>query len=205
LGIGICTAAGIAYAAKYIDKEDFRTYCLCGDGECAEGSVWEAMDFAGYYKLDNLVNIIDINRLGQSQETMYQHDVEHFKLKCESFGWNTIEVDGHCVKEIVNAFEAARQFKGKPTCILAKTVKGKYFPGVEDVVSFHGKPLGDLAEPALKAVKRLIKTNYTKLAFEFLPIQAPSFTVSPVDITNIKLSRPPNYKIGEAVKIIQKI
>ena len=103
-------------------------YCLCGDGESAEGSVWEALAFASYYKLDNLVNIIDINRLGQSEPTMYQHDVEVFRKRVEAFGWHAQVVDGHDINELKMAFEVASKVKGQPSCILAKTFKGKYFP-----------------------------------------------------------------------------
>jgi transketolase len=129
LGQGLSCAAGMAYSAKYMDKSSYRVFCLCGDGESAEGSIWEAMAFASHYKLDNLVNIIDINRLGQSDPTMYSHDLDDYKRRCDAFGWNSIEVDGHNVKEIVKALEDAASTKGKPTCILAKTFKGKYFPG----------------------------------------------------------------------------
>ncbi len=107
----------------------YRVFCLCGDGESAEGSVWEAMAFASHYGLDNLVNIIDVNRLGQSEATMYQHHVDVYQKRVEAFGWHAIVIDGHDINEIVKAFEEAEQVKGKPTCILAKTFKGKYFPG----------------------------------------------------------------------------
>ena len=103
-------------------------FCLCGDGESAEGSVWEAMAFASYYKLDNLVNIIDVNRLGQSEPTMYQHNLDVFQKRVEAFGWHTQVVDGHNINELLMAFDVASKTKGKPSCILAKTFKGKYFP-----------------------------------------------------------------------------
>ena len=106
----------------------YRVFCLCGDGESAEGSIWEALAFASYYKLDNLVNIIDVNRLGQSEPTMYQHDLDVFQKRVEAFGWHTQVVDGHNIDELLMAFNVASQVKGKPSCILAKTFKGKYFP-----------------------------------------------------------------------------
>ena len=107
----------------------YRVYCLCGDGESAEGSIWEAFAFASHYKLDNLVNIIDVNRLGQSEATMYKHDTDTYKRKAEAFGWHAQVVDGHNIEELLNAFQIASQVKGQPSCIIARTFKGKYFPG----------------------------------------------------------------------------
>ena len=102
---------------------------MLGDGESAEGSNWEAFAFASYYKLDNLVNIIDINRLGQSQETMYAHDIDVYAQRLKAFGWHTISIDGQDVKQVISALDEAATVKGKPTCILAKTFKGARFPG----------------------------------------------------------------------------
>lgn len=104
-------------------------FCLCGDGESAEGSFWEAMAFASYYKLDNLVNIIDVNRLGQSQETMYQHDMDSYRKRAEAFGWFTQVIDGHDINAIANALEVAANHKGQPSCIIAKTFKGRNLLG----------------------------------------------------------------------------
>ncbi|PIK51591.1 hypothetical protein BSL78_11515 [Apostichopus japonicus] len=125
LGQGLSVAAGMAYTGKYLDKADYRTYCLLGDGESAEGSVWEAMAFASYYKLDNLVAIFDVNRLGQSQPTALQHDMDTYRLRCEAFGFNTYIVDGHSIDDLAKALHAATTVKDKPTCILAKTFKGR--------------------------------------------------------------------------------
>lgn len=108
----------------------FRVYCLIGDGESAEGSIWESVHFASYYKLDNLCVIVDVNRLGQSQETSIGHDVESYRKKMEAFGMQAIIVDGHDVEELVKAFHSASVTKGKPTAIVAKTLKGKNFPKV---------------------------------------------------------------------------
>merc|ERR1719318_557103 len=94
LGQGLSIAAGMAYTGKHFDKASYRTYCLIGDGESAEGSIWEAMNFASYYKLDNLVAIFDVNRLGQSEPTMLAHDTESYRKRAEAFGWNTYVVDG---------------------------------------------------------------------------------------------------------------
>ena len=111
----------------YSLPHSYRTFCVMGDGESAEGSVWEAASFAGYYKLDNLVGIIDVNRLGQSQPTSLAHDVETYRKRMDAFGWNAIVVDGHNVEELCRAFFDAENCKGKPTCLIAKTLKGKRY------------------------------------------------------------------------------
>jgi len=198
LGQGLSCAAGMAYAGKYFDKSDYRVYCLCGDGESAEGSIWEALAFAATYKLDNLVNIIDVNRLGQSQPTMHEHHMEVYQKKLEAFGWYTQVVDGHDVGALIEAFEKAAQVKGQPSCILAKTFKGKFFPEIEDSPSWHGKPLGNKTDSVISAVRSLIKDTSNKLAFELLPIKAPTSNLSANDIS-VQLSKPPAYKLGEEV------
>jgi transketolase len=199
LGQGLSAAAGMAYAGKYFDKADYRVYCICGDGESAEGSVWEALAFASHYKLDNLVNIVDVNRLGQSEPTMYQHDVETYRKRIEAFGWHTQVIDGHDVNAILNALKVASQVKGQPSCIVAKTFKGKFFPSIEDDQNWHGKPLGKNTEAVVQAVQALIVNKTDKLAYELLPIKKPSANVEVADISNIKLATPPNYKLGEEI------
>jgi len=149
LGQGLSIANGMALAAK-IDKLPYRVYALLGDGEVAEGGVWEAIAFASYYKLDNLTAIVDVNRLGQSAPTMLQHDLETYARRFEAFGWHPIIVDGHDVEQLMAAFEQAKTVKGKPTVILAKTIKGKGVSFLEDKEGWHGRPLPkDLAEKAL--------------------------------------------------------
>ncbi|GBC97773.1 Transketolase 2 [bacterium HR17] len=149
LGQGLSIADGMALAAK-MDKLPYRVYALLGDGEVAEGGVWEAIAFASYYKLDNLTAIVDVNRLGQSAPTMLQHDLETYARRFEAFGWHAIIVDGHDVEQLISAFEQAKNVKGKPTVILAKTIKGKGVSFLEDKEGWHGRPLPkDLAEKAL--------------------------------------------------------
>lgn len=149
LGQGLSIANGMALAAK-IDKLPYRVYALLGDGEVAEGGIWEAIAFASFYKLDNLTAIVDVNRLGQSAPTMLQHDMETYARRFEAFGWHSIIVEGHNVEQLIEAFEQAKQVKGKPTVILAKTVKGKGVSFLEDKEGWHGRPLPkDLAEKAL--------------------------------------------------------
>ena len=115
---------GMAYVGKYFEKASYRVYVLLGDGESAEGSVWEAMSFASYYKLDNLVLIIDVNRLGQSEATQLQHDFEAYRKRADAFGFHTKVVDGHSVEELIQNFDEAKTVKDKPSCIIAKTFKG---------------------------------------------------------------------------------
>lgn len=189
LGQGLGAAAGMAYTGKNFDKASYRVYCLLGDGETSEGSVWEAMNFAGLYKLDNLTAIIDVNRLGQSDPAPLQHKVEIYQKRCEAFGWHTVVVDGHSVEELCKAFTGV---KGQPTAIIAKTFKGKGITGVEDKESWHGKPLSkDLAEQAIKEIQSRIQSN--KKLTPTLPVEdAPS-----VCIKNIKMLSPPNFKMGD--------
>ncbi|XP_044156584.1 LOW QUALITY PROTEIN: transketolase [Bufo gargarizans] len=191
LGQGLGAAAGMAYTAKYFDKASNRTYCLLGDGETSEGSVWEAMNFAGFYKLDNLTAIIDVNRLGQSEPAPLQHKVEIYQKRCEAFGWHTVVVDGHSVEELCKALT---HVKNQPTAIIAKTFKGKGISGVEDKENWHGKPLTkDLAEQAIKEIESKIQSK--KKLTPALPVDdAPC-----VNIKNIKMASPPNFKLGDKV------
>jgi transketolase len=141
LGQGLSAAAGIALNAKYLDKIPTRTYVLMGDGECAEGAVWEAAAFASQYALDNLCAIVDVNRLGQSQATMYGHDMEVYRRRFEAFGWNALVIDGHDMQAVVDALAAAEACTGKPTAILAKTFKGAGVDFLQDKDGWHGKPV----------------------------------------------------------------
>jgi transketolase len=139
LGQGLSVGAGLAIGAR-MDKSDTRVYVLTGDGELAEGQIWEAAAFAAHYKLDNLTVICDINRLGQSEPTMYQHDMERYRLKWESEGFDTQVIDGHDVAAVLAALDKAKGVKGKPQAILARTIKGHGFSQVADKLNWHGKP-----------------------------------------------------------------
>src|SRR5579864_491710 len=140
LGQGICVALGMALDAR-IDSSNFRSYALLGDGETAEGSVWEAAELATHHKVDNLCAVVDVNRLGQSQPTMLQHHLDIYQHRWSAFGWNALVVDGHNVRELLEAFDNAKQTKTKPTVILARTLKGKGVSFVEDKEGWHGKAL----------------------------------------------------------------
>ncbi|XP_072181825.1 transketolase-like protein 2 isoform X2 [Diadema setosum] len=197
LGQGLSVAAGMAYTGKYFDKADYRTYCLIGDGESAEGSIWEACAFASYYKLDNLVAIFDVNRLGQSEPASLQHQTEIYQKRAEAFGMHAIVVDGHDVEAVNRAFYEASTVKGKPTAIVAKTFKGKGCPDVEDLENWHGKALGDKAEIALEAISKLI-TNKGPHGIT-PPSSAP---LADNDLT-VSLNEPPNYELG--VKVATRV
>ncbi|GFS21055.1 transketolase [Elysia marginata] len=194
LGQGLSCAAGMAYTGKYFDKADYRVFCLIGDGESAEGSIWEAMAFASHYKLDNLVAIFDVNRLGQSEPTSLQHELEVYRARAEAFGWNALIVDGHSVEELTKTFWAATQVQGKPTCIVAKTFKGQGVPGIADEENWHGKPLGAKSEAAIKAIQENI-INKGPHGVSPAPI---SKTLSPIKMS-VQLASPPAYKLGENV------
>ena len=138
LGQGLSSANGMAIAGK-MDNKDYRVYCILGDGEIEEGQIWEAAMTSAKYKLDNLCVIIDNNNLqidGTIEEVMSSYPIDE---KFKSFGFQVINIDGHNIKEIIDAFDAAKNVKGKPTCIIAKTIKGKGVSFMEDKVQWHGK------------------------------------------------------------------
>jgi len=141
LGQGLSMGLGLALNAKYLDKLPYKTYVLLGDSEMSEGQVWEAMQLASYYKLDNLIGIIDVNRLGQRGETMFGHDVSDYAYKARAFGWETIVIDGHNLIEISKAYQKAAQVKNSPVMIIAKTIKGQGVSFLEDQDNWHGKSL----------------------------------------------------------------
>ncbi len=153
LGQGLSIGAGMAMNAKYLDKLPYKTYVLIGDSEMAEGSQWEAMELAAFYKLDNLIGIIDVNALGQRGETMYGHDTAVYEERVKAFGWETIVVDGHNLKEVYEAYVKAQTVKDKPVMIIAKTFKGRGVSFLENKEGWHGKALG--AEDLQKALAEL--------------------------------------------------
>ncbi len=169
LGQGLSVGLGMALNAR-VDGSPYRTYVLMGDGEIAEGSVWEAAEVASHDKVDNLCAIVDVNRLGQSQPTMLQHDLETYQKRWAAFGWNALVVDGHDVSALLDAFEKAAQTKGQPTVILARTFKGKGVSFLEDKENWHGKALKPAeAENALKE----LQAQFTKSDLKLRP-QAPA-------------------------------
>lgn len=141
LGQGLSIGVGLALNAKYLDRLPYRTFVLLGDSEMSEGSNYEALQVAGYYKLNNLVGVLDVNRLGQRGETMLGHDVYTYAKRVRSFGWETVVVDGHNLRQIRKAFTRAMQVKQQPVMIIAKTLKGKGVSVMENKLDWHGKPL----------------------------------------------------------------
>ncbi|MEP7310781.1 MAG: transketolase [Acidobacteriota bacterium] len=197
LGQGICAAVGSALNARRI-QSDYRTYCLLGDGESAEGSVWEAADVAVMQKLDTLCGLTDVNALGQSRPTMWQHDMEAFAGRWRAFGWHAIVVDGHDLGALLDAFAEARVTKGRPTMILARTIKGKGVSFTEGKEGWHGR--------AFKKGEELDRA-LAELNGQFVPqadgvdlagsIQKPSATSRPPEAP--QAPAPPTYKLGEEV------
>ena len=141
LGQGLPIGVGVALAGKYLDKLPYRVWVLCGDSEMAEGSMWEAIQHASFYKLDNLVAILDMNRLGQTRETMDGWHGDHYAARAQAFGWHTIQIDGHNPEEIDRAYAEALEGEGAPTLVIAKTKKGRGVSFLEDVDGMHGKPV----------------------------------------------------------------
>ncbi len=141
LGQGLSVGVGIAVHAKRFDHSDQRVFVLMGDGESAEGSVWEAAQWAALHNLNNLCAIIDINRLGQSQPTMLQWELEIYRARWEAFGWHALLIDGNSIPDLIAAFESATQVTDRPTIVLARTLKGKGLIGIEGLEGWHGKVL----------------------------------------------------------------
>ena len=140
LGQGLSVGSGLAIGAR-MDKSPTRVYVLLGDGEMAEGQVWEAAAFAAHYKLDNITVLADVNALGQSEPTMYQHDMEVYRKKFDSEGWATEVIDGHDVAAVLAALDRAKATKGQPQAILARTIKGHGVSFVAGKEHWHGKPI----------------------------------------------------------------
>ena len=166
LGQGLSVGVGMALGAR-INQTGNRIFVLMGDGETAEGSVWEAAALAAHSNLDNLVAIVDVNRLGQSQATMYGHDMESYRQRFASFGWHTQVIDGHSVEETLAALESAIAFQGQPSVIIARTLKGKGISFMEDKEGWHGKPVP--AEELKKALQEIGEDSELEEPFRMRP------------------------------------
>jgi len=199
LGQGICAAIGTALNARRI-KSDYRTYVLLGDGESAEGSVWEAADVAAIDKLDNLCGITDVNGLGQSRATMWQHDMEQFARRWRAFGWHAIVIDGHHMAAILDALDEARRTKGQPTMILARTIKGKGVSFVEGKDGWHGKAFkkGEELDRVLAELEKQFVPEADVVKAD-LARQIPKPPAMPKENGTPKSAAPPAYKIGDKV------
>ena len=188
LGQGLPIGVGMGLAAKYLDRLPSHVWVLCGDSEMAEGSMWEAFEHASHYELDNLTAIIDVNRLGQRGETMIGWNTGVYVERARAFGWNAIEVDGHEVEEIDRAYKQAEETKGRPTVIVARTIKGKGVKAVEDKDGWHGKPLDD-PDAAIEELGgiRNIHVDVTKPD----PAEPHTFPNGPLEL--------PRYELGQEV------
>ncbi|NQU18758.1 transketolase [bacterium] len=154
LGQGLSVALGMSLAGK-IDKKDYRVYCLMGDGEIQEGNIWEAAMAVAHFKCDNLCAILDYNGFQIDGKISDIMALEPLKDKWMAFGWHVVEIDGHNIKEIIEAFNEAADMKGKPTIIIAKTIKGKGVSFMENVVDFHGRtPNEDETKQALQELSK---------------------------------------------------
>ena len=199
LGQGICAAVGTALNARRI-KSEYRTYVLLGDGESAEGSVWEAAEAAAHDGLDSLCGITDVNGLGQSGPSIWNHDMEAYAAKWRAFGWHAIVIDGHDLPEILDAFEEARRTKGQPTMILARTLKGKGISIAEGKSGWHGKAFKKGEE-----LDKVLSELESQLVPEDEPAPLPDGPRTRRD--NRRPSSPPTkgtvgtpaYKIGDSV------
>ncbi|MBD2254325.1 transketolase [Nostoc parmelioides] len=150
LGQGLPIGMGLGLAGKYLDQLPYNVWVLLGDSETAEGSVWEAFDHAAHYTLDNLIAIIDVNRLGQRGQTELGWNTQAYANRAKAFGWQAIEIDGHDLVEIDQAFSAAISINDRPTVIIARTKKGKGVASLEDLGGWHGKALKpDAAKQAI--------------------------------------------------------
>jgi transketolase len=196
LGQGLPAGVGMALNLKKLDRTNPRIYVLLGDGESVEGSVWEAIELARYYQLDNLCAIVDVNKYGQSDPTMLQHDMEAYRSRWAGFGWHTIVVDGHDMAAVLGAFDEAAFAKGRPSVILARTLKGKGVSLLEDKPDWHGKPLkkGTEMQTAIEELKRKLRQGTAPLQPrrpDGLPPKREAASSRPMP--------PPSYKPGDSV------
>jgi transketolase len=199
LGQGICAAVGIALNARRI-KSDYRTYVMLGDGESAEGSVWEAAEAAAHDRLDALCGITDVNGLGQSGPSIWNHDMDAYASKWRAFGWHPLVVDGHDVGALLDAFDEARKTKGQPTMILARTVKGKGIPQAEGKGGWHGKAFKKGEE-----LDSVLRTLDAQLMADEEPAQPPDGPRTRRDQSRLAAPTkratvgPLSYKLGDSV------
>ena len=190
LGQGLSIGVGMALNGKYLDQSDYRVYVLMGDGEAAEGSVWEAVALAAHYNLNNLIGIVDVNGMGQSEPTMYGFDIDSYCRRFEAFGWQAIGIDGHNFDEILSALDTAKSTEDRPTMIVAKTFKGRGVSSLENKEGWHGKalPKGEPLDTALKELGPLSTDGNFQ-------IEAAPATV--IAEPHIKEMTPPEYQLGE--------
>jgi transketolase len=191
LGQGLSVGVGMALAAR-MDNLNYNTYVLMGDGEIAEGAVWEAASLAGVYKLNNLIALVDANRLGQSQATEFGHDIGVYRKRFEAFGWRVEDVDGHDIEEILEVLSGVG-LNDQPLCIIAKTYKGGGVSFLQDKEGWHGRPLNQ--EEAARAIAELQPTAKSGIG---VPIPTPAQLPAPNNTAPAGYP-PVNYKPGDSV------
>ena len=197
LGQGICAAIGFALNARRI-RSAYRTYVLLGDGESTEGSVWEAADVASIGALDNVCGITDVNGLGQSRPTMWRHDTAKFDRRWRAFGWHSIVIDGHDLTQILDALDQARVTTGRPTMILARTIKGKGISFAEGKDGWHGKSLNkEEMGHAVSELEQQFVTAPESAVNLAERIRKPASAVR--EVVTPKRVALPAYKVGEQV------
>ncbi|MCK4265558.1 transketolase [Candidatus Babeliales bacterium] len=202
LGQGLSIGVGEALSAK-IDNLEYKIYVMIGDGEAAEGSIWEAAEIASYYKLNNLIGILDCNRLGQSGESIHDHDIEIYRKKFEAFGWNSIKIDGHNFEEIIKAFENAANSQDKPTMIIAKTFKGYGLENGSNKIGFHGKPLPkEESEAAIEHLKKEFSEAFEYSNNSFSPSLPEKKTMAVSSLITLNIEDDPNaHLFGKETKL----
>ena len=187
LGQGLPIAVGIALAGRKLDRLPYRVWCLCGDSEMAEGSIWEAFEAASFHSLANLTAIVDVNRLGQTGETMYGWDLDLYARRARAFGWHAIEIDGHDAGAIDQAYAEALATADRPTAILARTEKGRGVAAVANKNGFHGKPLAD-PEAAIAELGGIRNIS--------VPVAKPNGGATPHQFAATGELRLPTYEMG---------
>ena len=206
LGQGICAAVGLALNARRIGS-DYRTYVLLGDGESSEGSVWEAAEAGAFHDLDSLCAITDVNAFGQSQPTPLEHDMDALASRWRAYGWHALIVDGHDIVAVTDALDAARTTRGRPTMILARTLKGKGVSAFENKPGWHGKPLKKGAEltAALRELEaQIVPEDGNGAALPGSrqggsPLPPPSGSTEQAGIALPETLPPPPYEMGQEV------
>jgi transketolase len=195
LGQGLAVAVGMAYDGAKLQPSDRRIYVLMGDGESAEGSIWEAAQWATFHRLGNLCATLDINRLGQSEPTILQHDLQTYQRRWEAFGWQALIVDGHDIPALLAAYEKAAATPDQPTIVLARTRKGRDLGEIEDAEGWHGKPLPrDMADRVVAALKKQMSETGDQWQ-PHLPAGAAPAPAAAQPASKQTSARPP-YEIG---------
>jgi transketolase len=190
LGFGLPAGVGVALSGKRLEEAPYRVWVLCGDSEMAEGSIWEALEHAAHYGLDNLVVIVDVNRLGQRGETMNGWQLDHYVERARAFGCRAIATDGHDVAAVDAAYAEAVESDGRPTVIVAKTIKGKGVAEVENQETWHGKALSD-PEPAIAELGGIRRLRVEVAKPQAQAPRRPGRAPTPVDL--------PQYELGAEV------